>query len=136
MSNRSSGGYGQGGGGGGPLPTKKFVLKPYKTSLVLDQHQAVELWLKLQQAIGRIHNQEASQLSFEELYRYVCLFHKNVLFDEIVFFCTCFQNTKKKSKTLKKKFFFKHLRTRRGPYVMLMNCLRLVDQQSMILCYY
>jgi hypothetical protein len=55
--------------GTGPLPTRKFVLKPYKPSQTLDQHPAVELWLKLQSAIGRIHSQEASQLSFEELYR-------------------------------------------------------------------
>ena len=52
-----------------PGQTKKFVLKPYKPALILDQAKAVELWLKLQNAIGRIHSQEASQLSFEELYR-------------------------------------------------------------------
>lgn len=71
------GGIGGGGNGSSPLPpsggplsnTRKFVLKPYKPALVLDQPQAVELWLKLQNAIGRIYSQEASQLSFEELYR-------------------------------------------------------------------
>jgi hypothetical protein len=68
MSQRPGSAPGGGGGGGGPV-TKKFVLKPYKTAVVVDQHQAVEMWLKLQQAIGRIYSQEASQLSFEELYR-------------------------------------------------------------------
>ncbi len=75
MSGRLGSGAGAGGGGaggsggtGGPLATKKFVLKAFKT-MSLDQHQAVELWLKLQQAITRIHSQEESQLSFEELYR-------------------------------------------------------------------
>lgn len=56
---------------GGALPTKKFMLKPYKTNIALDQHGAVELWLKLQGAILKIYEQQASQLSFEELYRCV-----------------------------------------------------------------
>jgi len=51
------------------MSTKKFVLKPWKTSLALDQTQAVDLWLKLRSAIERIYNQEVSQLLFEELYR-------------------------------------------------------------------
>ncbi len=48
---------------------KKFVLKPFKPAASLDQAGAVEVWVSLRQAIDKIHSQELSQLSFEELYR-------------------------------------------------------------------
>jgi hypothetical protein len=64
-------GSSSGGPSGGSSTTKRFVLKPYKASLSISQHEAVELWLRLQGALHRIYAQEASQLSFEELYRCV-----------------------------------------------------------------
>ena len=71
-----SGGGGGGGAGGGPpnrssTANTKFSLHPYKPVATVDQARAVEIWLKLQHAIGKIYKQEASQLSFEELYRCV-----------------------------------------------------------------
>lgn len=51
--------------------SKKFVLKPFKPSASMDQHGAVEVFGKLQQAILKIYAEEQSSLSYEELYRCV-----------------------------------------------------------------
>lgn len=67
---RDKGGMGSP-GPGAPSGVKKFVLRPYKQVSTLDQAGAVEVWVSLRRAIDKIHSQELSQLSFEELYRYV-----------------------------------------------------------------
>lgn len=48
---------------------KKFVIKPFKPQRPLDNDTAQQRWRLLQRAIDQIHQQNASSLSFEELYR-------------------------------------------------------------------
>jgi cullin 3 len=58
--------------------SKPFVLKPFKAPTV-DHEKALEYFSKLQQAIGKIHNKEVAQMSFEELHRfaYQLVLHKH-----------------------------------------------------------
>ena len=49
---------------------KNFVIKPMKQLMTLDKKQAQELWTLLSQSIDEIYNKNASNLSFEELYRF------------------------------------------------------------------
>lgn len=58
---------------------KKFVIKPFRPHCQMDAGQAKEIWQKLSEAIREIHNQNASALSFEELYRnaYNLVLHKH-----------------------------------------------------------
>lgn len=46
------------------------MIKQYKQPAQVDPTQALRVWASLQSAIRQIHNQDASSLSFEELYRY------------------------------------------------------------------
>jgi hypothetical protein len=76
----------RGGGGGGDKSQstagngkKKFVIKPFRSHCQMDAMQAKEIWSGLARAIDEIHNQDASKLSFEELYRnaYNLVLHKH-----------------------------------------------------------
>jgi cullin 3 len=49
---------------------KKFVVKPLRNNMGMDQNKAKETWQALRSAIKEIHEHNASLLSFEELYRY------------------------------------------------------------------
>jgi len=48
----------------------KFVIKPYQQHATMNKDGALETWNSLDAAITQIHNQNASSLSFEELYRH------------------------------------------------------------------
>ena len=48
---------------------KKFVIKTFKQPQQVDEAQAQRVWASLKAAIHQIHSQDASSLSFEELYR-------------------------------------------------------------------
>lgn len=48
---------------------KKFVIKQYKQPMTMDREAAQRTWHSLRDAIDQIHRQDASSLSFEELYR-------------------------------------------------------------------
>ena len=68
------------GGGSSHLPSKKkFVIKPYRNSTSIDRESAQKIWKGLRDSIDEIHNQDASLLSFEELYRsaYNLVLHKH-----------------------------------------------------------
>lgn len=47
-----------------------LVLPPMSRQMNMTEEQARETWSKLEAAIAKIHEQNASTLSFEELYRY------------------------------------------------------------------
>ena len=49
--------------------TSKFVIKPYQSHATMTKEGAHETWQQLDSAITQIHDQNASSLSFEELYR-------------------------------------------------------------------
>lgn len=49
---------------------KKLVIKPYRQSMGMDLARAQAIWASLRDAINEIFSHNASQLSFEELYRY------------------------------------------------------------------
>ena len=57
----------------------KFVIKPFRPDIQWDEAKAENTWIALKSAIGEIHNQNASTLSFEELYRnaYNLVLHKH-----------------------------------------------------------
>ena len=57
----------------------KFVIKPFRPSVQWDKRKAESTWDALRKAIAEIHNQNASSLSFEELYRnaYNLVLHKH-----------------------------------------------------------
>lgn len=67
--------------------SKQFTIKPYQQSPQMNQHSALETWSSLDAAITQIHQQDASQLSFEELYRkaynMVLYKHGKVLYDQL-----------------------------------------------------
>ena len=48
-----------------------FVLRPFRPQLHIDSGRAQSIWESLKAAIARIHEKNASVLSFEELYRCV-----------------------------------------------------------------
>lgn len=48
---------------------RKFVIKSSRTTVQMDKEKAEQVWKSLRAAIREIHNQNASELSFEELYR-------------------------------------------------------------------
>jgi cullin 3 len=48
---------------------RKFVIKSFKNQNVMDASAAQKVWSTLETAIDQIYNQNASKLSFEELYR-------------------------------------------------------------------
>eukprot|EP00501_MAST-03F_sp_TOSAG23-6_P002131 GSMAST32.ASY1.ANO1.2228.1 assembled CDS len=58
---------------------KKFVIKPFRPNVQMDDKQATKIWNALRSAIQEIHNKNASSLSFEELYRnaYNLVLHKH-----------------------------------------------------------
>jgi cullin 3 len=58
---------------------KKFVIKPFRSHTAMDGPAAQQIWSGLESAISEIHNQDASLLSFEELYRnaYNLVLHKH-----------------------------------------------------------
>mmetsp|Transcript_16824 Transcript_16824/g.22614 ORF Transcript_16824/g.22614 Transcript_16824/m.22614 type:complete len:732 (-) Transcript_16824:417-2612(-) len=72
---------------------EKFVIKPFRPHCQMDNNQAQEIWQDLSLAIHEIHNQNASSLSFEELYRnaYNLVLHKHgeLLYNGV---CECVQN--------------------------------------------
>ena len=73
-------GYGSGGAGrGAGTSKKKFTIKPYRSSTIVDKDAASTIWKGLKDSIDEIHNQDASLLSFEELYRsaYNLVLHKH-----------------------------------------------------------
>lgn len=47
----------------------KFVIKPYQHNAQMNKEGAMDTWTSLDAAITQIHQQNASSLSFEELYR-------------------------------------------------------------------
>ena len=47
----------------------KFVIKPYQQHQQMNKDGAMDTWASLDAAITQIHQQNASSLSFEELYR-------------------------------------------------------------------
>jgi cullin 3 len=57
----------------------KLVIKPFRPNAQMDQAQASKTWSALSSAIREIHNQNASSLSYEELYRnaYNLVLHKH-----------------------------------------------------------
>ena len=56
----------------------KFVIQPFKHNQQMDEEYANKTWQTLHNAIHEIHRQNASGLSFEELYRnaYNMVLHK------------------------------------------------------------
>ena len=56
----------------------KFVIHPFKHNQQMDEDYANRTWQTLHDAIREIHRQNASGLSFEELYRnaYNMVLHK------------------------------------------------------------
>ena len=58
--------------------TKGFVIQPFKHTQQMDEDFANRTWETLHDAIREIHRQNASGLSFEELYRnaYNMVLHK------------------------------------------------------------
>ena len=56
----------------------KFVIQPFKHNQQMDEEYANKTWQTLHNAIHEIHKQNASGLSFEELYRnaYNMVLHK------------------------------------------------------------
>ena len=53
------------------MSAKKIVIKPFRPNVSMNKEQAQKIWEALAHAIQEIHNQNSSQLSFEELYRLV-----------------------------------------------------------------
>ena len=58
----------------------RFVIQPFKHAQTMDEDFANRTWQTLHDAIREIHRQNASGLSFEELYRnaYNMVLHKCV----------------------------------------------------------
>jgi cullin 3 len=56
----------------------KFIIQPFKHNVQMDEEYANRTWQTLHEAIREIHRQNASGLSFEELYRnaYNMVLHK------------------------------------------------------------
>jgi len=67
--------------------TSKFVIKPYQSHATMTKEGAHETWQQLDSAITQIHDQNASSLSFEELYRkaynMVLYKHGKILYDRL-----------------------------------------------------
>jgi len=49
----------------------KINIKPFRNQVQMDPNYAGNTWKLLKNAIYEIHKQNASGLSFEELYRYI-----------------------------------------------------------------
>ena len=49
----------------------KITIKPFRHQVQMDPDYANKTWKLLSTAIHEIHKQNASGLSFEELYRYI-----------------------------------------------------------------
>eukprot|EP00590_Aulacoseira_subarctica_P003713 CAMPEP_0172414624 /NCGR_PEP_ID=MMETSP1064-20121228/1267_1 /TAXON_ID=202472 /ORGANISM="Aulacoseira subarctica , Strain CCAP 1002/5" /LENGTH=805 /DNA_ID=CAMNT_0013151379 /DNA_START=42 /DNA_END=2459 /DNA_ORIENTATION=- len=68
---------------------KKFVIKPFRSHTPMDESHARSIFAQLSLAMEEIHNRNASQLSFEELYRnaYNLVLHKHgtLLYEGIAF---------------------------------------------------
>lgn len=66
-------------------PKKALHIQPFRQASHMDQTAAKAVWESLSKAIDEIYNQNASQLSFEELYRFsynlVMQKHGDVLYD-------------------------------------------------------
>ncbi|KAI2498715.1 cullin-like protein [Fragilaria crotonensis] len=66
---------------------KKFTIKPFRQHVPMDISAAGQTWEALANAIDEIYNRNASQLSFEELYRnaYNLVLHKHgtLLYDGV-----------------------------------------------------
>jgi len=66
---------------------KKFSIKPFRSHTPMDESHARGIFAQLSRAMQEIHNRNASQLSFEELYRnaYNLVLHKHgtLLYDGI-----------------------------------------------------
>ncbi|CAB9522036.1 Cullin-3 [Seminavis robusta] len=66
---------------------KRFNIKPFRTHVPMDRNAAQQIWEILANAIDEIYNRNASQLSFEELYRnaYNLVLHKHgtLLYDGV-----------------------------------------------------
>lgn len=66
---------------------KRFNIKPFRTHVPMDRAAAQSIWDILANAIDEIYNRNASQLSFEELYRnaYNLVLHKHgtLLYDGV-----------------------------------------------------
>lgn len=60
------------------MRSSKFVIQPFKHNQQMDEDYANRTWQTLHDAIREIHRQNASGLSFEELYRnaYNMVLHK------------------------------------------------------------
>jgi len=58
---------------------KRFNIKPFRAHVPMDRNVAIKTWDALANAIDEIYNRNASQLSFEELYRnaYNLVLHKH-----------------------------------------------------------
>lgn len=56
------------------LKKKHFKIEAFKHRVVVDPKYAEKTWKILEHAIHEIYNRNASGLSFEELYRFVCCF--------------------------------------------------------------
>jgi len=59
--------------------SKRFTIKPFRMHQPMEQKDAQQTWSVLANAIDEIYNRNASQLSFEELYRnaYNLVLHKH-----------------------------------------------------------
>lgn len=53
---------------------KKFTIRQFKPPQQVDKNQAERVWNSLKAAIHQIHSQDASSLSFEQLYRCAALY--------------------------------------------------------------
>jgi cullin 3 len=66
---------------------KRFNIKPFRAHIPMDRTTAQQTWEALANAIDEIYNRNASQLSFEELYRnaYNLVLHKHgtLLYDGV-----------------------------------------------------
>ena len=49
----------------------QFSIRPYQQNSQMNRNGAMDTWASLDSAITQIHEQNASQLSFEELYRHL-----------------------------------------------------------------
>lgn len=75
-----SSGMGAGGNHGGQPPQQKFVMRNDRMrDTNWSQEQAMQHWNTIREAIHKIYQQQASQLSYEELYRtaYSLVLHKH-----------------------------------------------------------
>jgi cullin 3 len=67
------------GSGAAPAARKKYSIRPFRQHQPMDNAAALRVWEQLERAMDEIYNRNASQLSFEELYRnaYNLVLHKH-----------------------------------------------------------